>query len=316
MNGYPSSELDQRTAQVRFVGGVEVRTLAAGYTIGPSSGNVLLFNPDGSDRTITLPNVHNAAGGVWLVKHTGSSHDLNIVDSAAVAVGTVNEDETAIVALDRNTGAWVFARIAASTFDALTLTSLLLATGGTIDLNGEADALVLDADGNTSISAPTDDQIDIEIGGADDFRFLANIFQALSGSVIETNTINETTATNGVAVDGLTIKDGSTRPTVHADPGNGGAIPVTSTGVCALTSGGAETRTLADPTFLGQRLTLWCTVYVGDIVVATASPCNVANNNRLTFGAVSEAIELVAVNVGAALVWQIGWNDGVGLTTV
>lgn len=39
--------------------------------------------------------------------------------------------------------------------------------GQSIDVNGQADAIVLDADGDTSISAPTDDRIDIEIGGAD-----------------------------------------------------------------------------------------------------------------------------------------------------
>ena len=51
-----------------------------------------------------------------------------------------------------------------------------------VDLDGMADALVLDADGNTSISAPTDNQIDFEINGADDFTMAANVFNVLSGS--------------------------------------------------------------------------------------------------------------------------------------
>ena len=54
----------------------------------------------------------------------------------------------------------------------------------TIDLNGTADAVILDADADTTISSPTDDQIDIEIAGADDFTFTANTFTALSGSTI------------------------------------------------------------------------------------------------------------------------------------
>ena len=87
------------------------------------------------------------------------------------------------------------------------------------DLNGTE--LVLDADADTSITADTDDQIDIRISGADDFRFIANIFRALSGSVIETNTLNETTAGSGVTIDGLQVKDSSVRPTVTADPGTG-----------------------------------------------------------------------------------------------
>ena len=45
------------------------------------------------------------------------------------------------------------------------------------DLNGGK--LKLDADSDTSITADTDDQIDIEIAGADDFRFTANNFNVL-----------------------------------------------------------------------------------------------------------------------------------------
>ena len=44
--------------------------------------------------------------------------------------------------------------------------------------------LDLDSDGDTSITADTDDQIDIEIAGADDFQFTANRFTVLSGSNI------------------------------------------------------------------------------------------------------------------------------------
>ena len=51
-----------------------------------------------------------------------------------------------------------------------------------VDLNGVE--LILDADQDTSITADTDDQIDIKISGADDFRFTANTFTALAGSGI------------------------------------------------------------------------------------------------------------------------------------
>ena len=57
--------------------------------------------------------------------------------------------------------------------------------GTSFDLNGTADGLILDANGNTTISSPTDDQIDIEIAGADDFTFTANSFNVLSGSEID-----------------------------------------------------------------------------------------------------------------------------------
>lgn len=42
----------------------------------------------------------------------------------------------------------------------------------TIDLNGSPDAMVLDLDGDTTISAPTDDQIDFEVGGADQIHLV------------------------------------------------------------------------------------------------------------------------------------------------
>ena len=56
---------------------------------------------------------------------------------------------------------------------------------GALDIEGRE--LVLDADGDTSLTADTDDQIDIKIAGADDFRFTANTFTALSGSTFVGN---------------------------------------------------------------------------------------------------------------------------------
>ena len=56
--------------------------------------------------------------------------------------------------------------------------------GGPLDSDLNGTELILDADGDTSITADTDDQIDIKIAGADDFRFTANSFEILSGSTI------------------------------------------------------------------------------------------------------------------------------------
>ena len=50
------------------------------------------------------------------------------------------------------------------------------------DLNGAE--LILDADADTTITADSDDQIDIKIAGADEFRFTANSFNNLSGSTL------------------------------------------------------------------------------------------------------------------------------------
>jgi len=68
----------------------------------------------------------------------------------------------------------------------LTVTSAKLSGNlvapGTFDMNGQE--LILDANGNTSITADTDDQIDFKISGADDFRMTANSMNILSGSTL------------------------------------------------------------------------------------------------------------------------------------
>ena len=55
-------------------------------------------------------------------------------------------------------------------------------SAGALDLNGAV--LTLDANANTTITADTDDQIDIAIAGADDFQMTANTFTILSGSTL------------------------------------------------------------------------------------------------------------------------------------
>ena len=67
-----------------------------------------------------------------------------------------------------------------------------LVTPGTLDVNGQE--LILDADADTTITADTDDTIDIKIAGADDFQFTANTFTAKSGSTITTPTLGVITA--------------------------------------------------------------------------------------------------------------------------
>jgi hypothetical protein len=151
----------------------------------------------------------------------------------------------------------------------------------TLDLNGEK--LVLDADADTSIHASTDDQIDIEIAGADDFTFTANDFTALSGSVISTDTINETTSGSGVTIDSVICKDGAidvngtsdgiildadADTTISADTddqidfkvGGTDRLSISSTGkITSTQTGGAsnfEVQTTADST-LGVDLTLY-----------------------------------------------------------
>jgi cytoskeletal protein CcmA (bactofilin family) len=83
--------------------------------------------------------------------------------------------------------------------------------GGATDMEGRE--LVLDADGDTTITADTDDQIDIKIAGADDFQFTANTFTAQSGSTIAAQALTATTIT----ASGIVKTDDTTEATSTTD---------------------------------------------------------------------------------------------------
>jgi hypothetical protein len=304
--------------------GVKTHTCTGAETLTRKHARLLALDPGGASRDVTLP-VGKDGDFFAIYNAADAAEDLVIYNPSAVALATLAKGSTGAFICVAGTWAVLMAGatsaasmttdvIAESTPAAGVTIDGLLLKDGKVDLNGVAGGLILDAAGTTTIDSDTDAQIDITVAAAIDFRIVANIFRAMSGSVIETNTINETTAANGVAIDGLTIKDASVRPTAHADPGNAGAIPVTSSGQCALTSAGAETRTLAIPTFAGQRLLLHCDVYVGNIVVTSAQAINQTGNTIMTFGAARDNCELVGITVGGALRWQVAYNDGVALS--
>jgi hypothetical protein len=91
-----------------------------------------------------------------------------------------------------------------------------------VDLN--ANELIVDLDADTSITADTDDQIDIKIAGADDFRFTANTFTALSGSTIAAQALTATTITTTGAI--AIPNDGNIGSAGDAD-----SIAISSSGV-------------------------------------------------------------------------------------
>ena len=182
---------------LKFAGGTGISTAI--------SGDVLTITKSGSSAHRTLFKYTATSG-----QTTFSGSDAN---SNTLAYSTGNFDVFLNgVLLD------------ATDFTASNGTSVVLASGAAAsdilsvlayqtesliqnDMNGGE--LILDADADTSITADTDDQIDIKIAGADDFQFTANDFTALSGSVISTDTINETTSASGVTIDSVLLKDGA-----------------------------------------------------------------------------------------------------------
>ncbi len=140
--------------------------------------------------------------------------------------------------------------------------------------------------------------------------------QVANVTTLRTDTITERTDAAGVTVDGLNLKDGSLRLSTVADPGDAGAIPVTTSAYCPLVTAGAETRTLAAPTFIGQELTLYMKTDGGDCVVTCSTTVNETGNNTITFANTGEAARIFAVEEGSNLRWRMATADGATLTTV
>lgn len=94
------------------------------------------------------------------------------------------------------------------------------------------------------------------------------------------------------------------------DPGSAGAIPANRSGICNLVTGGAETRTLANPTAQGVELTLTMLTDGGDCVITTAAGHNTSNQTTLTFNAVLDTAVLRSVKTTAGYQWRTVGLDG------
>lgn len=95
----------------------------------------------------------------------------------------------------------------------------------------------------------------------------------------------------------------------------GTAIPVTHSGSFPITQNGAETNTLAIPTYLGQ----WLNIFVdtdtsGARVITSAQRINQAGNTIITLTEVGDFIKLEAITIAGALRWQVVSNDGAALS--
>ena len=96
------------------------------------------------------------------------------------------------------------------------------------------------------------------------------------------------------------------------DPGNAGAIDNSYSGVVLLTSGSSgETRTLGDPHYLGQTMTIVMqTDGGGDIDITFDSQINSGGKTIAAIDDVDGQLDLIAIKEGTALQWRIVSNRG------
>jgi len=127
-----------------------------------------------------------------------------------------------------------------------------------LDLSGAP--LILDADNDTTITADTDDQIDIAIAGADDFQFTANKFSVLTGS--NQSFADNTKGLFGTGDDLEVYHDGTNSYIANKT----GALKIaTETSGIALTIGHTTSETtVADNLTVTGNLTVGGTTSFGD----------------------------------------------------
>lgn len=177
--------------------------------------------------------------------------------------------------------------------------------------------LVLDPGG-----ASRDVTLEPEAEAKDAIRLIINAADAAENLVIKSDA-PATLLTLGRGEWALMWCDGTTwntcvrgvhgAPTDITDPGNAGAISVANSGSCSLVTAGAETRTLARPTAIGQVITLYGQTLVGNCAITVAAAFNAAGNTVATLTTAGQSVTLRGIHDGSNLTWRLV-NDGATLS--
>ena len=176
------------------------------FVFTPDAGATSVSGADANSSTLTFTDgafVDVYLNGVLLKPTT--DYNTNTANTIAGLTATVANDEVTVIVYDVFAVGDTVSAVNGGTFVGNVTHSGTVTFGSTVsglDVNGTE--IILDADADTSITADTDDQIDIKIAGADDFQFTANTFTAQSGSTIAAQALTATTvtATGDVSLDG------------------------------------------------------------------------------------------------------------------
>jgi hypothetical protein len=142
--------------------------------VGGIAGGDLTVNVQAGDGALFPTLAGNQYFYVVMIDTSGNREIVKVTARAT--------DAFTIVRAQDNTSARAFAeddkielRLTAATLDTL--------LGMSTDLNGEE--LILDADGNTSVTADTDDQIDWKLGGTDQFSFKDGVIEPTTDNDVD-----------------------------------------------------------------------------------------------------------------------------------
>jgi hypothetical protein len=96
--GFLSGAIRRITSAVRYIGGVEAKTLAGTLTLDAMSAHVLAIDPGGAGRTVNLLNADTCEGQWHAIKNTAdAAEDLTVKDgSGGSTIATINQNEWAL----------------------------------------------------------------------------------------------------------------------------------------------------------------------------------------------------------------------------
>ena len=216
---------------------------------------------------------------------TGAKIADDAIDSEHYTDGSI---DTAHIADSQVTTA----KIADTAITSAKIANATLVLPNKLDMNGNE--LILDADADTSITSDTDDQIDIRIAGADDFRFTANNMNVLSGSTLTIDSGATITNSGTASGFGITWNIGSTyNSNFNASAGNGYFVS---------TSGGAVTATLPASPSAGDEIR-----FIDLSATFDSNNLTVGRNGKPIMGAASD-LTVATERAGLGLVFSDDTN--------
>ena len=264
-----------------------------------AAGDIVTFKAGGTNTGATTINV-NALGAKAVQKR-----------GAVLAAGDITENNFVICGYDGTQF-----QLISPTPDVLSgavSATTLSATGQVTLSDGTAGAPALSNTGDTNagIYFPAADTIGVSLAGALDFQFEANDFTALSGSVISTDTIAETTADTGVTIDSLLVKDGGLTAAGAVTVGvDDTGYDVTLFGATAgkklLWDESEDTLNVAGTTALAGNLSVTGITSNADGAVAAPS---ITNTGDVNTGIYFPAADTVGITTGGVEQFRFGSNS-------
>ena len=220
--------------------------------------------------------------------------DLQVTTSkiAADAITVAKIADDAIDSEHYTDGSIDTAHIADAQITSAKIANATLVLPNKLDMNGNE--LILDADADTSITSDTDDQIDIHIAGADDFRFTANNMNVLSGSTLTIDSGATITNSGTASGFGITWNIGSAyNSNFNASAGNGYFVS---------TSGGAVTATLPASPSAGDEIR-----FIDLSATFDSNNLTIGRNGKPIMGATSD-LTVATERAGLGLVFSDDTN--------